>query len=200
MIWAPSTGCSGSLTLSRLLRGKHEPLATPAFRQWRQEGGSVDGVIIRLQQALYEGIPAVGFHYAYVMPVIKEIDPDFKFIVVLRDPYLTIPCMLSKGFLTPHATSYMADLFKEPSSIVELNYWLYLTNLILDGLEGDWEFGWTAELPKKSISHQSKDADEYLYTRRQAAEIESFSHETMTRLRQAHADSVSRGRPTLEAL
>ena len=102
MIWGVGSGRCGTKSLSLELEGVHEPQPwlddLPVM--WHLHRKGEGELLSRLKMRLDEGLPCVDLKQSYCIPLIKRLDPDAKFIVMFRNPILTISSLVAGGSWT----------------------------------------------------------------------------------------------------
>jgi hypothetical protein len=161
MIWGVGTGRCGTRSLAGQLGGLHEPV--PRLEEHPVQykcdiNKDVRGLLIeRLQERLDLGATAiVDLKHSYVVDLICEVDPDAKFIWMLREPVPCISSLLNGGAFTETDWNgqrkwrplggWPKDMSRESKVIA---YWIYLNSLIMRSLiviQNQWQLVLTNSL------------------------------------------------------
>ena len=104
MIWAPGTGRCGTRSLARVFGGVREPQPWFEAEPVEYALGRRDHEPFlrqRLTDRLALDVPAVvDLKHSYLIPLIVGVDPDARFIWLVRHPMLCIGSFLAGGAWT----------------------------------------------------------------------------------------------------
>lgn len=102
MIYVVGTGRCGTQTLARLLGGVHEPdphIIREANEYYQGRHAVLPGLAAKLRARAALPTPAVSDHkQSTVIPLILEIDPTARFVMLVRQPLPGIASFLHRGW------------------------------------------------------------------------------------------------------
>ena len=100
MIWGVGTGRCGTMSLAKQLGGVHEPGGLGRVMPWMRYGLACDweSLSLDLLERSEREVPViVDPRHSYVIPLIREVDPDAQFVWIYRDPVECIESWLARG-------------------------------------------------------------------------------------------------------
>lgn len=122
MIWGVGCHRSGTMSLAEDLGGVHEPQPRfeydpVSYQHWRESwqeappfvpdpGFIGDNIKGRLVGRLATGKPCVDAAQSYIIPLIREVDPEAEFVWIVRNPFLVVGSLVhASGCWAPHDAS-----------------------------------------------------------------------------------------------
>ena len=101
MQYVVGTGRCGTATIAQQLGGVHEPrpsIVKEAFDYYMGNRQFIGELAKKLRIRAAMDTPVISDNrQSYVIPLIREIDPDAEFIVLIREPRACIASMLHRG-------------------------------------------------------------------------------------------------------
>ena len=184
MQWCLGTGCCGTLRWAKMRDGQQEALQLSAMAlAWQEDGSHEEEIRERLAQ---QDVPYADHRLLYVLPLIREVDPEAHVTLLARNPQACIASLNYVGF----SGGFSNGSWQAPNTGREgaMEYWLYYNNTALDvGVDkvelthldlGDQYEG-------RKLSDKGIDPKESSYTRWEAARIMDECMETYATLLRA---------------
>lgn len=133
--WGLGVGRAGTLSLARQLDGEHNP--SPGIGPDLDD----DGLKEVLRERLGRDRASVDRLHSLVIPQIRSVDPEARFIWLLRDPFSNVRSMLDTRHLEVRDSRYYPIPSEPDSTRAAAWVWSNINSSIWRDLEGhnDWQ-------------------------------------------------------------